>query len=478
MGTTSGPINTRASNALLLRPCNAPFRPARRIPARKAPVVVCSSSLDPWKTLGVSYDADEKQIKKAYRKLALDNHPDLRGSEAAARFVKIQEAYEVVTGKRRGTTSEGAPRSSSAAAGWDFHDWYWKFTAGKRWDQQRKKPAHSPATEAARPRPTGAPKEALQAQLAGLRRKAAFRARSRPVTQQPGEDDTRFQAEADHAAEKSWQDPNHTQATSASCQSSNEEAKAAFAGRDEVANSQLAGLKRRARNRQQQRGASTTPPNTTAPSPSHTAETETLYHSVCTEEARMQGARASMAGKERSSERVAPVTEMPMVAAAAAAVSGTAATTEGESVHQGHLHPLRCARDFIAEVQARSTSSNIVSATFTGLGARLAPTIAQLAHRAADAAGPGGGRAAAAAAPGTQPVPGTADVHGNTSTSNCDGTGLNGVGGSSRQSGARQNALAATGEHCSQQEAVQVGRQLASQLVGLKRRAAVREYSA
>lgn len=51
------------------------------------------------------------------------NHPDLRGSEAAARFVKIQEAYEVVTGKRRGATSEVAPRSSTAAAGWDFHDW-------------------------------------------------------------------------------------------------------------------------------------------------------------------------------------------------------------------------------------------------------------------------------------------------------------------------------------------------------------------
>lgn len=290
-----------------------------------------------------------------------------------------------------------------------------------------------------------------------------------------GEDATRFQAEAGHAAEKAWLDPNHTQATSASCQSSNEEAKAAFAGHDEVANSQLAGLKRRARSRQQQRAAATRPPNTTAASPEHTADTETLYHSICTEEAQMQGARASMAGKERSSEHVAVVTEMPMDSAAAA-VSGTAATSEGESAHQVHLHPLRCARDFMAEVQARSTSSNIVSATFTGLRARLAPTIAQLAHRAADAAGPGGGHAAAA--PRTQPMPGTADLQGNTSTSNSDGTEFKGVGGSSRQSGARQSVHAATGDQCSQQEAVQVGRQLASQLAGLKRRAAVREYSA
>lgn len=79
-----------------------------------------------------------------------------------------------------------AERGAESWAGCECR--YWKFTAGKRWDQQRKKPAHSPAAETARPRPTGAPKEALQAQLAGLRRKAAFRARSRPVTQQPGAD--------------------------------------------------------------------------------------------------------------------------------------------------------------------------------------------------------------------------------------------------------------------------------------------------
>ena len=53
---------------------------------------------------------------------------------------------------------------------------YWKFTASKRWDQQKhKKPSSAPPP----PRPTGAPKEALQEQLAGLRRKAAFRRVSR-----------------------------------------------------------------------------------------------------------------------------------------------------------------------------------------------------------------------------------------------------------------------------------------------------------
>ena len=54
---------------------------------------------------------------------------------------------------------------------------YWKFTASKRWDQQNKKKPMDAQQQAARP--TGAPQEALQEQLAGLRRKAAFRRASR-----------------------------------------------------------------------------------------------------------------------------------------------------------------------------------------------------------------------------------------------------------------------------------------------------------
>ena len=51
------------------------------------------------------------------------NHPDLKGSQAANRFVKIQEAYEVVTGKRRGSTVEDTQQPAKAGS-WDFHDWY------------------------------------------------------------------------------------------------------------------------------------------------------------------------------------------------------------------------------------------------------------------------------------------------------------------------------------------------------------------
>ena len=53
---------------------------------------------DYYATLGVSKDATASEIKKAYRRLARENHPDAKpdDSRAEARFKEIGEAYSVV----------------------------------------------------------------------------------------------------------------------------------------------------------------------------------------------------------------------------------------------------------------------------------------------------------------------------------------------------------------------------------------------
>ena len=49
---------------------------------------------DPYKTLGVSKTASADEIKKAYRKLAKQHHPDLNpgSAEAASKFKDISSA--------------------------------------------------------------------------------------------------------------------------------------------------------------------------------------------------------------------------------------------------------------------------------------------------------------------------------------------------------------------------------------------------
>ena len=59
---------------------------------------------DPYNVLGVPKNADEEQIRKAYRKRARKYHPDVCKEEhAETRFKEISEAYAILSdpGKRR-----------------------------------------------------------------------------------------------------------------------------------------------------------------------------------------------------------------------------------------------------------------------------------------------------------------------------------------------------------------------------------------
>ncbi|MCA9317592.1 MAG: J domain-containing protein [Planctomycetes bacterium] len=58
---------------------------------------------DYYEVLGVPRDADEADLKRAYRRLALENHPDKKPGDAEAeeRFKEASEAYEVLSDRDR-----------------------------------------------------------------------------------------------------------------------------------------------------------------------------------------------------------------------------------------------------------------------------------------------------------------------------------------------------------------------------------------
>jgi molecular chaperone DnaJ len=66
---------------------------------------------DPYQTLGVDRKASDEEIKKAYRKLARQYHPDRNAGDKAAeeRFKEVQEAYSILSDaeKRKAYDSGG-----------------------------------------------------------------------------------------------------------------------------------------------------------------------------------------------------------------------------------------------------------------------------------------------------------------------------------------------------------------------------------
>jgi len=50
-----------------------------------------------WQTLGLKENADEKEIKMTYYKLAQKYHPDKTGGKTTDKFKEISNAYQVLS---------------------------------------------------------------------------------------------------------------------------------------------------------------------------------------------------------------------------------------------------------------------------------------------------------------------------------------------------------------------------------------------
>lgn len=74
---------------------------------------------DYYAILGVRHDADADEIKKAYRRLARELHPDINPDpQTQERFKEITQAYEVLSDtEKRQMYDLGADPFASGAAG-------------------------------------------------------------------------------------------------------------------------------------------------------------------------------------------------------------------------------------------------------------------------------------------------------------------------------------------------------------------------
>jgi len=87
--------------------------------------------MDAWATLGLECGASDEDVKKAYRRLAMQFHPDRAGTGSTAKFQEIQKAYDAIT-------SGKASRTSSGTYGKDH--WYYDHAPDPAWkDSDRRK---------------------------------------------------------------------------------------------------------------------------------------------------------------------------------------------------------------------------------------------------------------------------------------------------------------------------------------------------
>ena len=79
-----------------------------------------SATRDYYEVLGVSRDADDATIKKAFRRLARELHPDVNTNdpEAEDKFKEAAEAYEVLSDPERRATYDRYGHEGLRSGGW------------------------------------------------------------------------------------------------------------------------------------------------------------------------------------------------------------------------------------------------------------------------------------------------------------------------------------------------------------------------
>lgn len=86
------------------------------------------AKIDYYKSLGISRDASAQEIKKEYRRIAFECHPDRNPGDKAAeeRFKEVSEAYEILSDPRKRATYDRFGHAGLKTAGFEgsgaFHD--------------------------------------------------------------------------------------------------------------------------------------------------------------------------------------------------------------------------------------------------------------------------------------------------------------------------------------------------------------------
>ena len=80
---------------------------------------------DPYKVLGISPDASDEEIKKAYRRLAKKYHPDLNpgDAEAARKMKEVNAAYEQIKNPEKFRQSQPGGQSYGGYTQYDPFGW-------------------------------------------------------------------------------------------------------------------------------------------------------------------------------------------------------------------------------------------------------------------------------------------------------------------------------------------------------------------